>query len=113
MPRANIARAVVKQFRDTPPRPKYLYCLAVRFDSMRQRPEKKRVRRRGDETESLYVKVSPEVFDHLDQLATTLNMPKWALVEAGIRSITAETVQREFPEAFTDDELELPINVAA
>ena len=71
------------------------------------------VRRITEAPEEAAVDVSPDVQEHLAYLAETLNVPKWAVVEAAVRATTLETVEREFPEAFTDEELELPINVAA
>ena len=110
---ATAARTV--QFRDTPPKSSYGYEAAVSVDHMKHRSEKAglRLRRRGDDVLGLFVDVSPDVQEHLAYLAETLNVPKWAVVEAAVRATTLETVEREFPEAFTDDELELPINVAA
>ena len=43
-------------------------------------------RKRGTPTEGLYVDVAPDVLQTIDQLSSQLGLPKWAIIEAAIRS---------------------------
>lgn len=77
-------------------------------------PMKKRLRRRGEEVRDLFVNVAPDVEERISALAHELNVPKWAVIEAAVRATTSETVVNAFQDELDkDDELELPVDVAA